>query len=368
MSITTIGAGFPDSYQQARAAFLEACRRARLDIQTHINPARSAIPVELATDATYIGPPRARKVLVVTSGVHGTEMLSGSGCQTRLLKDPMLQTLPPDIGVLLVHAVNPWGAVHGRRNTEDNVDLCRNFIPFDRPPPVNAAYERVRAALLPPPTDQITPDHAARRIADMQKEFGARDFMNGLMAGQYVDPHGFSFGGTQESWSRRVLTELLQQNTSNAEHIGIIDLHTGLGPYAYGMAVCLHRGAGLTRAQRWFGSWIFAPRCLPPDSPEGLFDVTGHCSDGYEAALGEPRVTAVVMEYGSYPVQRVFPTLLQDHWLHALGDPPGEPLERVRAEMREVHHPSDPEWRESAWHRTQQIVRQGLAGLEETRS
>lgn len=368
MSAISIDGGFPDTYQQARETFLSTCRRAGLVVQTHINPAASTIPVGLATDAVYIGAPDASKVLVVTSGVHGTEMLSGSGCQTRLIADPLLNQLPDDTAVLLIHAVNPWGAAHGRRNTENNVDLCRNFIDFERPVPKNAAYERVRAALQPPLIEQITPAHAAQRIADMQKEFGPRDFMNGLMAGQYVDPQGFSFGGTDETWSRRVLLELLRTNTSCAEHIGIIDLHTGLGPYAYGMAVCLHRGAGLNRARQWFGSWIFAPRSLPPESPEGLFDVTGHCSDGYEAALGEARITAIVMEYGTYPVQRVFPTLLQDHWLHALGDPPGDTLERVRAEMREVHYPSDPEWRESAWHRTRQIVRQGLAGLRECRS
>ena len=85
-------------------------------------------------DVACLGPGQSRAVLVLTSGTHGVEGFCGSGCQVSLLEDSrfLRQIERAGIALLMIHAVNPYGFSHLRRVNEDNVDLNRNFIPFDR--------------------------------------------------------------------------------------------------------------------------------------------------------------------------------------------------------------------------------------------
>ena len=82
----------------------------------------------LAMGVTIHGPADASKVLMTTSVVHGSEGFCGSATQTGLLQ--ITVSLPPDVAVVQVLAVNPYGFSHARRVNEDGVDLNRNFIDF----------------------------------------------------------------------------------------------------------------------------------------------------------------------------------------------------------------------------------------------
>jgi hypothetical protein len=43
-------------------------------------------------------------------------------------RDPEGEQVPPDVTLVLVHAVNPYGFHNDRRVNEDNIDLNRNFL------------------------------------------------------------------------------------------------------------------------------------------------------------------------------------------------------------------------------------------------
>lgn len=357
-----IVSAFGEDYADARARFLSACRDRGVAVDTRVHPLEGPDGEGLATDIVRFGAPNPRKLLVVSSGVHGPEMMAGSGAQTGFVKHSLFEDLPADTGVLIIHAINPWGAAHLRRNTEDNVDLCRNFVDFSQRPE-NAAYAQLHDALLPPAFENMGEPQAAQLIGRLRSEHGPRDFMNGLMGGQFDKADGFGFGGFAPTWSRTVWLGAVEEHAAKAEQIQIIDIHSGLGPWGYGMAVCLHRGEALARARRQYGGWIFAPRDLPPEDPQGLFDVHGHCSDGFEHAFGADRVTAIVVEFGTYPAEAVFPALIRDHWIAMSADVPENVRRENRERMREIHYPGDPEWRRAVWDRSHQVVRQAMAGL-----
>lgn len=346
------GNWFKQDYAAARSCFLEAAVAAGAEPQSVAHPLTStAIP--LATDAVRFGADGATKLIVLTSGVHGPELMCGSGCQVGLMRSGLLADLPANTAVLLVHGVNPWGAQHLRRNNEDNVDLCRNFPLFDQAMPVNTDYESLHQALNS--VEGVT------ELYRLKDEMGPQRFLGALMGGQFQHAEGFGYGGNAPVWSHRVLLDLLAANTTGVQRAIIVDYHSGVGPYGYGTAVCLHRDAALARAQRIFGHWVLAPRQSDPDNPEGFREVEGHCTDGYVRALPDSEVTSIVLEFGTLPLAPGLKTLIDEHRFYALGDASGVRAAAARSAMLEHHLPDDPMWRESIWQRAQQVLRQALA-------
>ena len=358
--MTDIDDFFGSDYAAARARFLDACRRAGVDAASHINPESGRAGQELGMDVARIGDPKATRLLVLQSGVHGPELMCGSGCQTGLLRERYFDDLPAGVAVLLVHAVNPWGAAQLRRNTEDNVDLCRNFMDFDEPLPENPAYESLHGAFAAAASAE-SPATLREALQSAEREAGIGDFLSALMAGQYAHADGFSYGGAGPTWSNRVLTDVLCEHAANASRVVALDYHSGLGPYGYGSAVVMQSGEALDRAGQWFGDWVVAPRA--ESGPEEFYPVYGHCADGYVQSLPDAEVTFVTIEYGTYSAQRNFAALIDDHWRAVCQDAPEAAVRDIKQEMVQTHCPDDPEWRYAVWTRSEQVVRQAMGCL-----
>ena len=71
---------------------------------------------------------KPEKLLIVTTGQHGAEGIVGAAMLQLFVEDYLPQLNPDDTGLLLVHAINPWGMKHFRRVNPHNVDLNRNFV------------------------------------------------------------------------------------------------------------------------------------------------------------------------------------------------------------------------------------------------
>ena len=354
---------FSEDYSAARHAFRAACREAGLEVEVLHNPAEGPGGLELTTDVARAGPAGAARLLVLVSGVHGVETLCGSACQTGWLRGGAHRRLPPDTAVLLVHALNCWGAAWGRRNVEGNVDLCRNFLDFSKPLPTRPIYEEIHPALSCRDHDGPAREAATLALAEFHRRRGQRAFMEALMGGQYAHADGFEFGGTAPAWSNTAMQQILARHAARAERVGFVEYHSGLGPWAYGTAVTMHTGEYLQRTRRWFGGWVLPVNERDPGAPDEFYQVHGHTTEGYLRALPAAEVTSIVLEFGTYPPQEALPVLLQDHWLEHHGDPAGELGRAIRARLQELHHPRDPEWRRAVWDRSAQVLRQAMAGL-----
>jgi len=356
---------FAEDFQGARRRFHAACDLAGVRSDSIIHPLKGPDGGELAVDVVFFGNRSAERLLVLTSGVHGPELMTGSGCQVGMIADGVLSDIPDGVGVLVVHAANPWGSAHLRRNNEDNVDLCRNFVDFDDPPPRNEDYDRIKD-FLPIAFAQGKEGDAARAAIDRYKrEHGEDAFGRGFMAGQYHDPKGVSFGGTEAVWSRRIMEECWSTYGARAGKLCFIDFHSGLGPYAYGTTVSLQAGEAMRRAQRIFGKWVLAVRADDHKSDGKAPDVSGHTTQGHERAFAGAEVTSVVLEFGVEPYDHTAEILMREHRLHFDSSTPADQRRRCKQDLLKSFYPQDPYWRRAVFNHSLQATEQALSFLSE---
>ncbi len=140
---------FSGNYQEARIKFVTAAKAAGADLEHYPNPAPGAEGEKLYTDIATFNLPGVKQILVLSSGTHGIEGFAGSAIQTGLLREGITRRLPEDIGLLFIHALNPYGFSHLRRFTEDNVDLNRNFVDHGKPYPPNEGYNKLARVIEP---------------------------------------------------------------------------------------------------------------------------------------------------------------------------------------------------------------------------
>lgn len=312
---------------------------------------------QLETGVLRYGDDNAQTVIFLTSGIHGAEQAAGSWCQFDLMDQGVLDGLPKGIAVVIIHAINPWGAAMGRRYTEENVDLCRNFMDFGQelPDPLNN-YMALQPLFDAAPANARDADAELARFA---KEHGVPAFYAAVMSGQYRDPDGIGFGGKGPTWARQTLENIMLEHASTAQRVYALDYHTGVGPYAYGSIIGMQTGARLNRACEVFGDWVLSPRENPPT---GFIDVTGHSTDGYEALFASADVMAGVLEVGTLPQGVFIQRLLAEHRLtRAHGAQSDHPdLARARRDLVDFFVPDDPHWRAYLRHRGAQAFAQIL--------
>ena len=84
---------------------------------------------ELTIDVAISSAEKFKRVVVISSGLHGVEGFLGSAIQLILLeKLKSIPLLPADTKLVLIHALNPYGFAWRRRWNENNIDLNRNFL------------------------------------------------------------------------------------------------------------------------------------------------------------------------------------------------------------------------------------------------
>jgi hypothetical protein len=354
-----------DGYTQARDNFLRVCAGAGVEVRSHMHPLTGPQGETLATDVARFGPPAAGRLLVMVSGVHGVEGFSGSAAQVGWIAQRRYEALPDDTAVLMIHLINPWGAAHLRRYTEDNVDLCRNCLDFSQPLPDNPTYRSIHEELVLGDklgdSGQLTGPYLGGKVAAHGLEYVVDLFM----AGQYQFETGFAFGGREPTWSNTTLRNILTSHHCGAGKVCIIEFHTGLGPWGYGQLITLHTGDELRQVRNWFGPWVFNPSADRLPGEAGYRVVHGHTIEAYRDSFPAARVTAVTLEFGTYPPDETLALLVQEHLLVQQADAvPPAVMSEIKDRLLEYHHPQDWEWRCAFWSRALQVIRQALRALE----
>lgn len=341
---------FAQGYLEAREEFLAAAHEANCPVRSLTHPLQQSAGIPLAVDVMRKGAPQPEHLVVLTSGVHGVELMAGSGCQVSLLRGGRCEELPDATAVLMIHGANPVGAWRLTRTAENLVDLCRNFPDFGSLDTACEEYERVHPVLM------AGEDYSA--VERLMDQMGQRRFVQALMDGQYRHEDGFGFGGLEPIWANRALLRILRDEAGDAKRVTVVDLHSGAGPFGVGTVVCMHTGEALALARRRFGGDLIAPR----DAKAGDYrDARGHCADGYSRALPGRELTSIVLELGTYPLDEGLRAIIESHWAEVRGDYGTARRRAVDAAMLRHHLPDDPLWRRAAVERCAEIFSQALS-------
>ncbi len=353
---------FGTDYITSRELFRHAARSAGATVQTLELPGhRSPKNESLTMDIGRIGASEPDRALVIISGTHGVEGFAGSGCQVGFFIDRLYQALPAGACAVLVHALNPFGFAWLRRVNEDGVDLNRNFVDFSKPLPSSSAYEALHDWLVPAQWQG-----EARRSADLGlqsyiQQHGPRAFQAAVTGGQFTRPTGLFYGGTRATWSAQTLISVLQQQLPAAvRQIAVLDLHTGLGPPAYGEPILTSNTPGdRDRAVKWYG-----PEVKDLASDESISaQLSGSIADGLWRARSDVELTFLGLEFGTRPMMEVLTALRADHWLHSVGTVDAELQSAIQQQMRSAFYCDTPAWQAAVYGRTADFIYRGCRGL-----
>ena len=355
---------FSPSYALARRKFLQGCVAAGLTVDTRPHPLKGKDGEELAMDVAYDGPADAQNLLIVTSACHGIEGHCGSGVQVFALHDTEWRdkARAAGVGVLYVHALNPHGFSYGRRVTQENVDLNRNFADFTQPLPVNAGYAELHPLLLPKAWPPSPENQAA--IDSWIASHGVPAYQAAISGGQYQFDDGLFFGGTAPTWSNRTLRQVLQKHARKAAKLAWIDLHTGLGPNGHGeriFASHLDDAAAYARANAWWGGETAVTSMF--DGSSASARLTGLMCGVIDEECPQAEYTGIALEYGTQPILDVMGALRADHWLHKHPDAAPELAEAIHARMREAFYTDTDAWKGQVISQARQAMFQAVDGL-----
>jgi hypothetical protein len=357
---------FSSSYQSARESFLNAARDAGGSIQSLQNPNTGPDGGTLFTDVALFGPGHASTFLVVSSGTHGVEGFAGSGIQTGLLREGIVSGLPPDVGLLMIHAINPYGFAHLRRWNEDNVDLNRNFLDHDGEHPENPQYAALAHAIAPTSISFWSEAASWFEILRFLFRHGLRNTDVAVSGGQYDYPKGLFYGGRPRTWSNQTIRSIAGEYLSGAERVVVIDIHTGRGEY--GKATILSNVQDTSdEFSRTLSIWGGAGGADAVESTVTGEAVSPHLHASVKLAfteiLPEAEVTAATLEFGTFRNIPLFKALRLENWLHHHGRSEDPRAPKIKASLLRCFYPDSDEWKAVVWTRGKEVVEQALDWL-----
>ncbi len=320
------------------------------------------------TDVACIGNADAKCALLVVSGTHGPEGLTGSACQRALIDDLSTHGPPDGVEVVLVHAVNAWAVACGLRCTEEGVDLNRNYADFrhcrSELHESNRKYDQVHEHM-----HRLSRSLSAREFLDQGPDLLTRqcgiDAVNTLFQGQYRHADGVGFGGLAPTAARERFEKIVSEILANKHNIAVVDLHTGLGPYGVGLKLSVAEAGSDTalRTRAWYGEDVILMNSPDSDLPYRVF---GDTSEGVARVLAAAHITGLTLEYGTYEVERLVRCILAEFLIRHRPDVVNEELSAdLKREISHFFYPTDPNWRERVIEQARTVFSQAMVGLVE---
>lgn len=334
----------PLTYDECRARFRRSAAVAGLAVEPHAIAARGPDGQGLTVDVVALGPPAPRSALVVLSGVHGVEGFIGSALQCDLLEVLVAAPPPPDAAVVVVHAVNPWGMAHGRRQNESNVDLNRNWRRSDSVPTANDDYDLVHPLACPDTPSLPSVDELLVAALDLVDRWGLDRVRDAITRGQYRHPDGLHYGGEVTEESDRILEAAVLPRVLGAERLLLVDLHTGHGPA--GEITCLSDAPPGSAQDRLLAEVFPGVRVeATADNPDATTGTkSGQIGNGIRDAVDAPESASTSVEFGTTPDEEQLAATFLESWVHRHGDPDDPTHQAVRWAYRCCFTPDDADW------------------------
>jgi hypothetical protein len=293
----------------------------------------------LSIDIAWIGARAARRILLVTSGLHGIEGFAGSAMQCALLADP--PPMAARSAIVLAHALNPWGFAHLRRVNENNVDLNRNFVPAGAPRAGMAPLYGALDPLLNPPSAPAQ-DAFLLRMSGFILRHGLAACRQAIAEGQYERAQGLFYGGRQLEEGPACFVDWLHQALPHAERMLVLDLHTGLG--RFGTQSLLAEpdmpAQRMVELERALGASVRGGAGVV--NPAG-FAARGGLAGAVRECVAHAKPEFLTVEHGTYAGATLLHALREENRWHHYGD--GAITHASKQRLAEAFAPASQRWR-----------------------
>jgi hypothetical protein len=367
---------FPETYEDSRARFRQdlslvksAWPEAHLESHT-LNGSSEDLTIDwIQADARE----NQQKLLVFTTGEHGIEAFTGSAALQLFLEEFLPRLNPATTGLLLVHAINPWGMKHRRRVNRNNVDLNRNFgwEAGRCHLSVNPDYDLLNPLLNPRQPLKNRPGSGLLFYLQVLRSIlriGQKRFVAATLLGQYCFPRGIYYGGGELQEETGVLTDLYTTLFPQFQQILHLDMHTGYGPsHPMTLVNSSLEPAGSKDLARAFEY----PRVRKSSSAE-FYSIQGDMID-FEYALAVKELPgrpfyATSFEFGTFgdspPASlRSLHAMILENQAYWTSPPAPEVQSAVDEEFTSLFAPSSSTWRS----RAMQDARQAIQGILKAR-
>lgn len=349
---------FPASYEESRVRFLrdaESIRARWHDSRLESHPL--AHQPELSIDWLWAHPPKREKIVVISIGEHGIEGYVGSAILKLFMDEFAPRLNPENTGLLLIHAINPYGMKHRLRVNPKHVDLNRNFVYGEKyDPTINPEYDLLLDFLAPQkPASGVKKGKVAflANVAANMVKFGRARIQAASLLGQHRHADGLYYGGKEAQEETQVLMNLYRAAIGGYESFSQVDMHTGYGP-RYQMTMLLSPMESMSSAE---AVKRFEYPLIQKIDADEFYAINGDMGEYIyrlrDAEFPNKKVFASGFEFGTFGdslpalIRSLRITILENQLRHH-GAISKAAEGEIRAEYEELFFPQESRWQEKA--------------------
>jgi predicted deacylase len=359
----------PDTYEASRARFCAGLAAVQAiwpaaQLHSHNLTGEADLSIDWISAEAQT---QKERVLLVTTGEHGIEGFVGSALLQLFMEEYLPQLDLQNTGILLVHAINPWGMKHRRRVNGHNVDLNRSFVHDFAPlADSNPDYDLLYRLLNPSSplravSWQIT-TFVVQAVTNLAR-YGMGRLREATLKGQFNHPEGIYFGGQSPQEETQIMMGLYEQAISGYNQMLTIDLHTGYGPRDQ-MTLVASAQEKMTSAEM---TAKFGIPNVAAANPEEFYSIQGDMIEYLYTLMKEKfpgkHFYAATCEFGSFGdstlavIRSLYTSVFENRLFQHGGSASAKSW--MEREYTELFAPTPPDWFEKA----QADARQAFEGL-----
>lgn len=359
---------YPSSYDASRTQFRQLIDQVRGHWPTARSISHAPDGDEHTIDvitADAIAAPSQR--LIITTGEHGIEGYLGSVFLHWFTAEFLPRLDPRRTGLLLVHAINPWGMAQRRRVNRSNVDVNRNFLAAGESvaTDANADYARLQALFNPagPLTSlgRSTARFAAHVLPGLI-QIGAGRIQTAFTLGQYRFPRGVYYGGDALQPETQFMIELYREQWRGYQQVVHLDVHTGYGPRDQMSLVNSPLEPRASAELVHAFDYPLIVKALPGEFYAMRGDMIDFAYHLQQTEFPAVKLYATTLEFGTFGASlsgglRSMRALVLENQLHHYGAANDKVRAQVQHEFAELFMPSDAAWQAKAHADARQAMR-----------
>ena len=358
---------FQNSYNECRKEFTSSANKIKhifKNVENFNIHVESKIDTDLTIDFCYIPPKKEKnRLLIISSGIHGIEGFVGSAVLQMFMADILKEEFSNDIGILLIHGMNPYGFKYLRRVTENNVDLNRNCdIDKNLFSIKNSGYTELHEMINP--KGKVNTGSFGNKLfyISMIKKLisvSITTFRQAILQGQYEFKKGIFWGGNDFEPQIYAIKSTLQEKSENYHTIFHIDLHTGYGERGKLHLFSGHKENSKTRS---IIESLFSGYTIDWGTTAGFYTVTGDFTQFIGKLNPDALFISMPFEYGTMNSQETVGAInslhnmiLENQGFH-YGYKDTEDEKKVKDNFINMYYPSSNAWRSEVIRETRKVM------------